>query len=115
MNIKDIFITEGTTHYINIDCFDENTKNKFDLNGYKAMFFLTDNDCHTGVIDKQVTIEDNTISVKLEPKDTMNKKELRYECRIFAENGDVFHVCGGKINISKSKIPIECLIEKYPK
>lgn len=115
MNVKDFSVVEGTSHYLKFNCRNAEDKTPFHLNEYKAMFFLTDNDCHTGVIDKQVTIEDNTISVKLEPKDTMNKKELRYECRIFAENGDVFHVCGGKINISKSKIPIECLIEKYPK
>ena len=114
MNARNFSIVEGTTHYINIDCFHEDTKEKYDLTGYKVLFFLTDNNCHTGFIEKEAKVSDNTIMVKIEPNDTVKKSKLQYDCRIFDENGDIFHVVSGEIRVSKPTIPIKCIMHKYP-
>jgi hypothetical protein len=101
-NIKDFDIVEGTTHTIKIKCLDEN-KQDFDLNCYRAMFVIVD----SGIEDKkQIIIENNTINVKIEPKDTLNREKLNYECRIFNNSNDVFHVVFGKINVIKAVKPI---------
>ena len=108
MNVVDFDVVEGTTHYINIDCLKENTKERFYLEGYEVVFWLRNK--NNDVIKKEVTIVDNTISIKLEPEETIGK-DLAYECRIFAINGDIFHAITGKIKILKPKIPFELLLK----
>ena len=107
MNVVDFEVVEGTTHYINIDCIDENTKERFYLDGYEVVFWLgNENNAH--VIKKDISVADNTVTVKLKPEETIGKN-LTYECRIFASNGDIFHVITGRIKILKPKIPVELL------
>ena len=94
MTNKTIKICEGTTHYLNIDCFHDGSKNEYDL--------------------KEGIINNNNIVIKIDPEDTINKKEIKYECRAIAPNNDVFHIMCGKIIIDKSEVPIDSMIANYP-
>ena len=110
MNVKDFNIVEGTTHYINIDCFHEESKEMFYLKGYQAKFYLCEKGKDT-VKEKDVFIADNTISVKIEPGETIGVKSYDYECRIYKER-DIFHVVTGTIKILKPRVSVDCLIKE---
>ena len=116
MTNKTIKICEGTTHYLNIDCFHDGSKNEYDLTDFTVLLFMKDvNSSSTDDITvKKGIINNNNIVVKIDPKDTINKKEIKYECRAIAPNNDVFHIMCGKIIIDKAEVPINLMIENYP-
>lgn len=116
MTNKTIKICEGTTHYLNIDCFHDGSKNEYDLTDFKVLLFMKDiNSSNTDDITvKEGIINNNNIVIEIEPKDTINKKEIKYECRAIAPNRDVFHIMCGKIIIDKSEVPIDLMIANYP-
>ena len=116
MTNKTIKICEGTTHYLNIDCFHDGSKNEYDLTDFTVLLFMKDvNSSSTDDITvKKGTINNNNIVIKIDPKDTINKKEIKYECRAIAPNDDVFHIMCGKIIIDKAEVPINLMIENYP-
>ena len=116
MTNKTIKICEGTTHYLNIDCFHDGSKNEYDLTDFTVLLFMKDvNSSSTDDITvKKEIINNNNIVVKIDPKDTINKKEIKYECRAIAPNNDVFHIMCGKIIIDKAEVPINLMIENYP-
>ena len=116
MTNKTIKICEGTTHYLNIDCFHDGSKNEYDLTDFTVLLFMKDvNSSSTDDITvKKGIINNNNIVVKIDPKDTINKKEIKYECRAIAPNNDVFHIMCGKIIIDKAEVPIDSMIENYP-
>ena len=116
MTNKTIKICEGTTHYLNIDCFHDGSKNEYDLTDFTVLLFMKDvNSSSTDDITvKKGTINNNNIVIKIDPKDTINKKEIKYECRAIAPNNDVFHIMCGKIIIDKAEVPINLMIENYP-
>ena len=116
MTNKTIKICEGTTHYLNIDCFHDGSKNEYDLTDFTVLLFMKDvNSSSTDNITvKEGTINNNNIVIKIDPEDTINKKEIKYECRAIAPNNDVFHIMCGKIIIDKSEVPIDSMIENYP-
>ena len=116
MTNKTIKICEGTTHYLNIDCFHDGSKNEYDLTDFTVLLFMKDvNSSSTDDITvKEGIINNNNIVIKIDPKDTINKKEIKYECRAIAPNNDVFHIMCGKIIIDKAEVPINLMIENYP-
>ena len=116
MTNKTIKICEGTTHYLNIDCFHDGSKNEYDLTDFTVLLFMKDvNSSSTDDITvKKGIINNNNIVIKIDPKDTINKKEIKYECRAIAPNNDVFHIMCGKIIIDKAEVPIDLMIENYP-
>ena len=116
MTNKTIKICEGTTHYLNIDCFHDGSKNEYDLTDFTVLLFMKDvNSSSTDDITvKEGTINNNNIVIKIDPEDTINKKEIKYECRTIAPNNDVFHIMCGKIIIDKAEVPINLMIENYP-
>ena len=117
MTNKTIKICEGTTHYLNIDCFHDGSKNEYDLTDFTVLLFMKDvNSSSTDDITvKKGIINNNNIVIKIDSKDTINKKEIKYECRAIAPNNDVFHIMCGKIIIDKAEVPINLMIENYPK
>ena len=116
MTNKTIKICEGTTHYLNIDCFHDGSKNEYDLTDFTVLLFMKDvNSSSTDDITvKKGIINNNNIVIKIDPKDTISKKEIKYECRAIAPNNDVFHIMCGKIIIDKAEVPINLMIENYP-
>lgn len=101
-NIINIDIVEGTTHYISIKCMHEISGAKFDLNKYRAVFKYTDGN---ETVSKAADVQGNMIIIKMEPSDTIGKKNLKYECRIISDvNHDVFPVCMGVIYIKMANI-----------
>ena len=116
MTNKTIKICEGTTHYLNIDCFHDGSKNEYDLTDFTVLLFMKDvNSSSTDdVTVKKGIINNNNIVIKIDSKDTINKKEIKYECRAIAPTNDVFHIMCGKIIIDKSEVPIESMIANYP-
>ena len=40
MTNKTIKICEGTTHYLNIDCFHDGSKNEYDLTDFTVLLFF---------------------------------------------------------------------------
>ena len=66
MTNKTIKICEGTTHYLNIDCFHDGSKNEYDLTDFTVLLFMKDvNSSNTDditvekVIEKRNEIENN--------------------------------------------------------
>lgn len=116
MTNKTIKICEGTTHYLNINCLHDGSKNEYDLTDFKVLLFMKDiNSSSTNDITvKEGIINNNNIVIKIEPKDTINKKEIKYECRAIASNSDVFHIMCGKIIVDKAEVPIDSMIANYP-
>ena len=116
MTNKTIKICEGTTHYLNIDCFHDGSKNEYDLTDFTVLLFMKDvNSSSTDDITvKKGIINNNNIVIKIDPEDTINKKEIKYECRAIAPNNDVFHIMCGKIIIDKAEVPIGSMIANYP-
>ena len=116
MTNKTIKICEGTTHYLNIDCFHDGSKNEYDLTDFTVLLFMKDvNSSSTDDMTvKKGIINNNNIVIKIDSKDTINKKEIKYECRAIAPNNDVFHIMCGKIIIDKAEVPINLMIENYP-
>lgn len=100
---------EGTTHYINIDCIDKKSGIGYNLTGYKAVFSIRKD--KNVAIHKDTEIHDNTVSAKLDPSDSIGQSVIFYECRIFAPNGDVYHVIYGHINVVKAHV----LLTEYPR
>lgn len=94
---NDIRIDEGTSHWLNITVQNEDGS-AMDLNGCTAVFTA-------GVIEKSCGIENNVISVKLEPDETKGYLSSGYQIRIFDENDDVFQVVQGVIYIRKAHKP----------
>ena len=93
-------IPEGTTRYINIDCYNPNGT-VFDLEGYTvAVRILFDGN----IIEKVASILDNTISFTIDPEDTIDKKSGEYEVRIY-KNDDIYQVIKGDIGIRSSIRP----------
>ena len=78
MTNKTIKICEGTTHYLNIDCFHDGSKNEYDLTDFAVLLFMKDvNSSSTDDITvKKGTINNNNIVIKIDPEDTINKKEM---------------------------------------
>ena len=116
MTNKTIKICEGTTHYLNIDCFHNVSKNEYDLTDFTVLLCTKDvNSSNTHDITvKEGTINNNNKLIKIEPEDTVNKKEIKYECRAIAPNNDIFHIMCGKIIIDKAEVPIDSMIANYP-
>ena len=102
-NKFEIRIVEATTHYINIDCIESVTNEPFNLDGFKATFVLKHGDHKTY---KETSIIDNTVTVKIDPEDTLGKKYIEFESRIFNEEKDVFHVCLGRIDVVEAVDPL---------
>lgn len=94
---NDIHIDEGTSHWLNVTVKDSDGS-VADLKGCTAIFTA-------GLIEKACGIENNVISVKLEPEETMGYLSSGYQIRIFDENADVFQVIQGYIHIRKAHKP----------
>lgn len=106
VNICDIDIVEGTTHTIRINCFNQD-KQDFNLEGYKVAFVLTGkNDVY-----KKAVIDGSTINVKIDPQDTIDRKVIPYECRLFNSVNDVFHCVMGTIRIKKANKAVTEYVE----
>ena len=116
MTNKTIKICEGTTHYLNIDCFHDGSKNEYDLTDFTVLLFMKDvkSSSTDDITVKEGTINNNNIVIKIDPEDTINKKEIKYEYRAIAPNNDVFHIMCGKIIIDKAEVPIDSMIANYP-
>lgn len=96
-----IDIPEGTTRYVNIDCYNPNGT-VFDLDGYTiAVSILFDDGT---LIEKESEIYENTISFTIEPEDTIDKKSGGYEVRIYKEK-TIYQVIKGDIGIHSSIRP----------
>lgn len=102
-NVLDFTIVEGTTHHVNIDCFNNETQEKFSLTDYSATFILEDPTSNQ-LIRKNPTVADNVVTVTIDAADTVGKETLEYECRIYDNSGHVYHVCMGTINVIKANI-----------
>lgn len=100
-NKHDIDVIEGTTHLIRFSCSSDGEP--FNFNAYKALLVIIDGD---EIRRKETTIKDNVITAKIDPSDTIGKNVLSYECRAFSNQGDVFHISLGDINVIKAKAPI---------
>ena len=102
-NKYDIDVVEGTTHQIKFSCTSESKPYYFD--DYRIVFAIVDDG---EIRRKEATAKENIITAKLEPSDTLGKygKRLYYECRAFSNQGDVFHISLGDINVIKAKAPI---------
>jgi hypothetical protein len=94
---NDIHIDEGTSHWLNVTV-KESDGSVSDLSGCTAIFTA-------GPIEKTCGIENNVISVKLEPEETMGYLSSGYQIRIFDENADVFQIIQGYIYIRKAHKP----------
>lgn len=94
---NDIHIDEGTSHWLNITVKDSDGSAS-DLKGCTAIFTA-------GPIEKACGIENNVISVKLEPEETIGYLSSGYQIRIFDESDDVFQVIQGYIYIRKAHKP----------
>lgn len=94
---NDIHIDEGTSHWLNVTV-KESDGSESDLSGCTAIFTA-------GAIEKTCGIENNVISVKLEPKETIGYLSSGYQIRIFDESDDVFQVIQGYIYIRKAHKP----------
>jgi hypothetical protein len=94
---NDIHIDEGTSHWLNVTVNDSDGSVS-DLTGCTAIFTA-------GPIEKTCGIENNVISVKLEPEETIGYLSSGYQIRIFNENADVFQIIQGYIYIRKAHKP----------
>jgi hypothetical protein len=94
---NDIHIDEGTSHWLNVTV-KESDGSVADLKDCTAIFTA-------GPIEKACGIENNVISVKLEPEETVGYLSNGYQIRIFDENTDVFQVIQGYIYIRKAHKP----------
>ena len=96
-----IDMPDGTTRYVNIDCYNPNGT-VFDLSGYSISVKILFND--GTLIEKESEILDNTISFVIDPEDTIDKKSVGYEVRIY-KNETIYQVIKGDIGIQSSIRP----------
>jgi hypothetical protein len=94
---NDIHIDEGTSHWLNVTV-NESDGSGSDLEGCTAIFTA-------GTTEKPCSIENNVISVKLEPEETIGYLSSGYQIRIFDKNDDVFQIIQGCIYIRKAHKP----------
>lgn len=96
-----IDIPEGTTRYVNIDCYNTNGT-VFDLTGYDISVKILFSD--GTLIEKESEILDNTISFVIDPEDTIGKKSGEYEVRIYKDDM-IYQVIKGDIGVRSSIRP----------
>ena len=96
-----IDIPEGTTRYVNIDCYNQNGT-IFDLSGYSISVKIMFDD--GTLIEKESEIYDNTISFVIAPEDTVDKRSGGYEVRIYKDK-EIYQVIKGDIGIQSSIRP----------
>ena len=100
-NRRDIDVIEGTTHLVRFTCSSDGEP--FNFTDYKALLVIIDG---KEIRRKKTSVNDNVITAKIDPSDTIGKNVLSYECRAFSSAGDVFHISLGDINVIKAKAPI---------
>lgn len=96
-----IDIPEGTTRYINIDCYNPGGT-AFNLDGYSVSVRILFDD--GTFIEKVPTITDNTISFVIDPDDTISKRSGGYEVRIYKDE-TIYQVIKGDIGVQSSIRP----------
>jgi len=92
-----INIDEATSHWINVTVKDSDGT-AMDLTGCHAIFTMAGT-------EKECLIDDNEVSVKLEPEETTGFLSSGYQIRLFDADDDVFQVIQGIIYIRKAHKP----------
>lgn len=77
-NKHDIDVIEGTTHLVRFTCSSDGEP--FNFTDYKALLVIIDG---KEIRRKKTSVNDNVITAKIDPSDTIGKNVLSYECRAF--------------------------------
>lgn len=100
INENNIDIVEGTTRHLYVTVRDQNG-NPEDLTGYEAYFVMK---MYEKEIVRKCDIIENEISTIIQPSDTIDVNQMRYEIRILKDK-EIYEIIRGKINVKKSIYP----------
>lgn len=101
INENNIDIVEGTTRHLYVTVRDQNG-NPEDLTGYEAYFVMK---MYEKEIVRKCDIIENEISTIIQPSDTIDVNQMRYEIRILKDK-EIYEIIRGKINRKEINLSI---------